>query len=68
MDVQILIYLLQYINISWPHRYPDKILLYIELLDSLLNLSNFSSGKFFNLKNLMVKIINCTADMNFLVI
>jgi hypothetical protein len=64
LDNQIANYLIQYMSITWPHRFPEKIILYLELIENVVNLE---SVKLFNLKNLLIKIIKCTRDVNFLV-
>ncbi len=55
--------LLLYVNNSWPHKYPEKIIFYIELVDNLIY---FSTGEG-EWRKILAKIHKSINDINFLV-
>lgn len=66
-DLYVLQITINFIYKSWPSRYPDKIVLVIEFLETLLSLYFNEMIKYSNFKKICSKIVVSISDMNIIV-
>lgn len=66
-DICVLQITINFIYKSWPCRYPDKIVLVIEFLETLFSLYQSEMIKLSNFKKICSKIIVTMSDMNIIV-
>lgn len=61
--------MLQFLNKTWPVRYPDKIVIYLEILETIFE-SDYIKEKSKNdlMRKILKKLLSSISDINFLVI
>jgi hypothetical protein len=65
---EIVIRMLQFLNKTWPVRYPDKIVIYLEILETIFENDYIKEkSKTDLLRKVLKKLLGSISDINFLV-